>query len=241
MKLNELKAIQLARENENFKLVDMYDKSQRSEKSIEKTNHSDRTDKTDKSEDNTKRKASAMDDDEDDEDPYVKDQRQKIEFVDRLRKRDEERTKKLLEIKLGAKEEEEVKSRRQIAEIPKDERPEFVDRLRLVSPICKDRNLRRLKEEIEDNGWLFGEVDITDYEKKEQEGRRKILDVVVKAQQNREDFDDDYQIPEDDHDHKGLIDQKKKWELLTKRYNRREEENNQTINIEQEEWEDTQQ
>jgi len=35
------------------------------------------------------------------------------------------------------------------------------------------------------------------------------------------------------------LDEKKKWERLTKRYNRREEAN-QTINVEQKEWEDSQ-
>jgi len=45
-----------------------------------------------------KRQTRAVEDDDDDEDPYVKDQRQKKEFVERLKQRDVDKTKKKIGI-----------------------------------------------------------------------------------------------------------------------------------------------
>jgi len=191
-----------------------------------------------------KRQPRAADED-DDEDPYVRDQRQKKEFEERLKKRDEEKTKKILELKLTTKEEEEVKQRREIAQIPKEDQHEYTEKLRILSrrkylPTREVKIWTFLKGEVEDNERLFGDMKITKVEQQEQEEKKKILQVVENAQRNLENFDDMYQILDDEHDDKGRIDLKKRWELLTKRYYRREEEKNQTMNIEQKEWEDTQ-
>jgi len=168
-------------------------------------------------------------DEDDDEDPYVKDQRQKKEFEERLKKRDEDKTKKVLELKLTTKEEEEVKQRREIAQIPKEDQHEYTEKLRILSrrkylPTREEKILTFLKGEVDDNDRLFGDMKITKVEQQEQEERKKILQVVQDAQRNLENFDDMYQILDDEHDDKGRIDLKKRWELLTKRYYRREEE-----------------
>jgi len=83
-----------------------------------------------------------------------------------------------MEMKLSAKEEEEVRQRREIAKIPKEEQKAFLDRLRVLSrykylPIREDKIKLSLEEEIFDNDRLFGGEILTITEIKQQEERKK--------------------------------------------------------------------
>jgi len=83
-----------------------------------------------------------------------------------------------MEIRVGEEESEALQKRKKISEIPKEDRKDFVDRLREVSrrTYVKDREpkiLRNIQEEVADNEALFGDIPLGRVERQTNEVQKK--------------------------------------------------------------------
>eukprot|EP01125_Pyxidicula_operculata_P017168 TRINITY_DN5991_c0_g1_i1.p1 TRINITY_DN5991_c0_g1~~TRINITY_DN5991_c0_g1_i1.p1 ORF type:complete len:615 (+),score=183.14 TRINITY_DN5991_c0_g1_i1:732-2576(+) len=235
LKLQEMKAKEILKMNTSYKMVDM-------KQSREKDPSPEVDRQKDKKKNIRKKSKSAMDE-PDEEDDYTRDKREKKEFEERLKKKDEERTKKMMD-KLDPDDVEAIK-RRSVSNLPLEERTTEVDKLRELSrrkylEMREPQKIQELEEKLKDEKYLFKEEKLTEAERKKFELDKHILNVAKQSKGLQNLTHDAYNIPEDEFDNKGKLDQKKKWDKLTKRYYRREEEQNQTMNVEQRDWEDTQ-
>lgn len=171
-----------------------------------------------------------------------KDQKEKEAFEERLRLRDEEKTKKLTEKKL-TKEEQEEQSRRKYDTL--DERKEVVPKLRKYSRqeyLAKreDQKIQELKDMIEDEQFLFSDVQLTPAEKQELQRKRKLLETAESHKKQIEKMKiEGYHMPEsyDDSTQEG---RDKRKAALYERYHEIEDDDEATPWKEQEKWEGAQ-
>eukprot|EP01099_Mayorella_cantabrigiensis_P002926 TRINITY_DN2315_c1_g1_i1.p1 TRINITY_DN2315_c1_g1~~TRINITY_DN2315_c1_g1_i1.p1 ORF type:complete len:1050 (-),score=283.26 TRINITY_DN2315_c1_g1_i1:113-3175(-) len=197
------------------------------------------------------RKKSGKDDDDDDsdsgtkkvkrthssdEDSYERDAREKKEFEDRLKEKDQKKTKKLTESKGSKKAQQEADKRKSYTE---DEKDNLVPRLREISrrkylEMREPKKLQELKDDLKDEEYLFEGVNLTVEEKSEIEFKKHIYNL---AQQriNLVDRVARYEMPESYETPDGKIDQNKKLQALAARYEPEEVQIN-----EQDVWEDHQ-
>eukprot|EP01128_Nolandella_sp_AFSM9_P010324 TRINITY_DN710_c0_g1_i1.p1 TRINITY_DN710_c0_g1~~TRINITY_DN710_c0_g1_i1.p1 ORF type:complete len:1005 (+),score=215.59 TRINITY_DN710_c0_g1_i1:41-3055(+) len=179
------------------------------------------------------------------EDAHERDQRLKREFEERLKRKDEEKTKKFSGSKISYEEAEEIKRRKQIAALEdEEEKNKMVERLRDTSRrmYLKKREgqvIRDAEEAVRDES-IFQSENITEAEKQNALLKRKELQIVKELRADRDREVDAYMIPEDEFDDRGKLDAKKKFEKMTSRFHRQEEERATVMNTEQAEWEDHQ-
>lgn len=170
-----------------------------------------------------------------------KDLKERDEFAQRLKQKDAEKTKKLVEDRSSTKEGKEVARRRALAEDAAAREAAMPDlRLRSRQEYLKKREAEKIallrKQVIEESEELRSNPDLTRREKDDFAKNRELLR-IAEERLRIDDYRDGYTMPEDYITEKGKIDRKKKEEALYKRYVDRDEHGQERFITEQEEWE----
>lgn len=170
-----------------------------------------------------------------------KDVKERDEFAERLKQKDAEKTKKLVEDRSSTKEGKEVARRRALAEDAAAREVAMPDlRLRSRQEYLKKREAEKIallrKQVIEESEELRSNPDLTRREKDDFAKNRELLR-IAEERMRIDDYRDGYTMPEDYITEKGKIDRKKKEEALYKRYVDRDEHGQERFVTEQEEWE----
>lgn len=149
-----------------------------------------------------------------------RDRQEKEEFEQRLKERDEAKTRKLAEARIPKAELEELERRRKAEEA--DDRKGMVKTMRDISrqEYLKKREegkLEELKEALEDEKYLFQGVKLTEKERRDLEYKEQVYRLAVerKKQLDELETDDHYHMPSGYEDEKG---RSAKYEVLTQRY-----------------------
>lgn len=168
------------------------------------------------------------------EDDYEKDEKEKEAFVERLMQKDKEKTKKLTEKPLT--EEQQTEIRKRISAWASIDRETVIPRLRVLSrraylAMREPKKLRELKEELEDELYLFSGQDLTSEEQAEYDLKKKLYEIAVQRIATNNTVIEGYQIPDSnssftlhfftivgEFDDTGKIDQDQQMSLLTARY-----------------------
>ncbi|GAN06519.1 adenosinetriphosphatase [Mucor ambiguus] len=154
----------------------------------------------------------------------LQDIKERDELAQRLKDKDKERTKKLVEDR-SAKEGSEAQKRRNLAD-DKKARQEALPELRTRSnqqylKYREEQQLALLEQEIADEERFFSGQKMTRREIKDLEYKKEVLR-LAKARMNIDTKEDGYMMPEDYITEKGKIDRKKKENALYKRYEEEE-------------------
>ncbi|XP_014496103.1 pre-mRNA-splicing factor ATP-dependent RNA helicase DEAH1 isoform X1 [Vigna radiata var. radiata] len=190
------------------------------------------------SERQVKRKTSSGDDnDSESEEERLKDQREKEELEQHMRDRDAAGTRKLTEHKLSRKEEEEVIRRSSAAE------PEDIRALRKVSrqeylKKREEKKLEELRDDIEDEQYLFEGVKLSEAEYRELRYKKEIYELVKKRTEEADNVNE-YRMP-DAYDEEGGVNQEKRFSVAMQRYRDPNAEDKMNPFAEQEAWEEHQ-
>ncbi|KAK7301562.1 hypothetical protein RJT34_12429 [Clitoria ternatea] len=185
-----------------------------------------------------KRRTSAgEDDDSESEEERLKDQREKEELEQHLRERDVAGTRKLTEPKLTRKEEEEAIRRSNAAEqddiqtLRKVSRQEYLKKR-------EEKKLEELRDDIEDEQYLFEGVKLTEAEYRELRYKKEIYE-LVKKRSEEDDHVNEYRMPEA-YDQEGGVSQEKRFSVAMQRYRDPNAEDKMNPFAEQEAWEEHQ-
>ncbi|KAI7905673.1 P-loop containing nucleoside triphosphate hydrolase protein [Cokeromyces recurvatus] len=178
-----------------------------------------------KTESSRSKKREEEEEDNDDEEARaererLKDIQERDELAQRLKEKDKDRTKKLVEDR-SAKEGSEAYKRRNLAD-DKEARLAALPELRKRSnqkylKMREEQQLALLEQEIEDEKRFFSGQKMTRREIQELEYKEELLR-LAKARMNIDTKEDAYIMPEDYITEKGKIDRKKKESALYKRY-----------------------
>ncbi|KAJ1679937.1 hypothetical protein EV182_001018 [Spiromyces aspiralis] len=167
--------------------------------------------------------------------------RERDEFVERLKQKDKDRTKQLVEDR-SSKASSEAQARRNLADDQEARRkalPELRERSRQqYLRLREEQRLQLLRQEIADEETLFAGEKLTEREKQELEYKKQVLRLAEEQLEN-DDKVEGYTLPEDYITEKGKIDRKKKEEALYKRYIEPEARVSKGA-TEQEQWEQQQ-
>ncbi|ESQ33538.1 hypothetical protein EUTSA_v10006650mg [Eutrema salsugineum] len=175
-----------------------------------------------------KRKVSEDEDDgSESEEEMLRDQKEREELEQHLRDRDTARTRKLTEQKLSKKEQEEAVRRANALEkddlhsLRKVSRQEYLKKR-------EQKKLEELRDEIEDEQYLFGGEKLTETELREFRYKKELYDLVKKRTQDEDNVEE------------GGVDQEKRFAVAVQRY--RDLDSTEKMNpfAEQEAWEDHQ-
>ncbi|ERF73757.1 Pre-mRNA-splicing factor ATP-dependent RNA helicase-like protein cdc28 [Endocarpon pusillum Z07020] len=169
-----------------------------------------------------------------------RDREERDEFARRLAKRDDERSKKMVEDRSSAKDSA-LAQRRALADDAAGRSAAMPDlRLRSRQDYLKKREAEMLallrKQVAEEQAELRENPDLTSAERAEFAKNREVLRIAEERMKIDEHLDG-YALPEDYITEKGKIDRKKKEEALYKRYADRDEHGNERFVTEHEEWE----
>ncbi|KAG9064618.1 hypothetical protein KI688_002876 [Linnemannia hyalina] len=161
--------------------------------------------------------------------------RERDEFANRLKNKDEGKTKKLVEDRSSKSD-----TRRNLADDPdarKAALPTLRERAR-QEYLAKREGLQidKLRLQIRDDEELFDSKDLTKKEREELAYKKELLR-LAEERMNVDDRYDGYHMPEDYITEKGKLDKKKKHDALYKRY---EEEPGEKFVSEQDQWEEQQ-
>lgn len=186
-----------------------------------------------------RRKVSEDEDDgSESEEERVRDQKEKEELEQHIRDRDTARTRKLTEQKLSKKEQEEALRRANALEeddlnsLRKVSRQEYLRKR-------EQKKLEELRDEIEDEQYLFADEKLTETELREYRYKRELYDLVKKRTQD-EDNVEEYRIPDAYDDQEGGVDQEKRFAVAVQRYKDLDSREKMDPFAEQEAWEDHQ-
>nr|GEX93641.1 pre-mRNA-splicing factor ATP-dependent RNA helicase DEAH1-like isoform X1 [Tanacetum cinerariifolium] len=186
-----------------------------------------------------KHKASQDETDESEsEEERLRDQQEREELERHLREKDASRTAKLTEQNLSKREEEEAIRR---AKALKED--EGIGTLRKVSrqEYLKKRELKKLEEirdDIEDEQYLFNDVKLTEVEERELRYKKQIYELVKKRTQEDDNLDE-YRLP-DAYDDEHAPNQEKRFAVAMERYRDSKDGDKMNPFAEQEAWEDHQ-
>ncbi|MED6192049.1 Pre-mRNA-splicing factor ATP-dependent RNA helicase DEAH1 [Stylosanthes scabra] len=149
------------------------------------------------------------------EEERLKDQREKEELEQHLKERDAAGTRKLTEHKLTRREEEEA-IRRSTAQENDDIQP-----LRKVSrqeylKKREEKKLEELRDDIEDEQYLFEGVKLTEAEYRELRYKKEIYELVKKRAEEADNVNE-YRMPEA-YDQEGGVNQEKRFSVAMQRY-----------------------
>ncbi|KAK4277828.1 hypothetical protein QN277_015763 [Acacia crassicarpa] len=192
----------------------------------------------DEKERQVKRRISPDEDDgSESEEERLRDQKEREELEQHIRERDAAGTRKLTEQKLTRKEEEEAIRRANAAE------QNGIQSLRKVSrqEYLKKREMKKLDElrdDIEDEQYLFEGVKLTEAEYKEFRYKKEIYDLVKKRTMEEDDVNE-YRMPEA-YDQEGVVNQEKRFAVAMQRYRDPNAEEKMNPFAEQEAWEEHQ-
>ncbi|KAK4482598.1 hypothetical protein RD792_009762 [Penstemon davidsonii] len=194
-----------------------------------------------KNEDQERRVRGRTSKDEDDgsesEEERLRDQREREELEQHIRERDAAGTKKLTDQKLSKKAEEEAIRRSKALE------NDGLDTLRKVSrqeylKKREQKKLDELKDDIEDEQYLFQGVKLTEAEYREQRYKKEIYE-LVKKRTEESDYTNEYRMP-DAYDVEGGVNQEKRFAVAMQRYRDPAAEEKMNPFAEQEAWEEHQ-
>ncbi|KAE9601108.1 hypothetical protein Lal_00023795 [Lupinus albus] len=186
-----------------------------------------------------KRRKSRGDDDDDSEseEERLRDQREKEELEKHLRERDEAGTRKLTEHKLTQKEKEEEIRRTNALEkddlraLRKVSRQEYLKKR-------EEKKLDELRDDIEDEQYLFEGVKLTEAEKRDLRYKKEIYELVKKRSEETDNANE-YRMP-DAYDQDGGVNQEKRFSVAMQRYRDTTAEEKMNPFAEQEAWEEHQ-
>ncbi|KAJ2882734.1 hypothetical protein H4R27_003243 [Coemansia aciculifera] len=175
-----------------------------------------------------------------------KDAEERDAFAERLKQKDKDHTKKLVEDRSSANDAESQR-RRDLAndhDARREALPEIRSRARQeYLKLREEQRLEILRQEIADEEELFKGQTLTDKEIKDLEYKKELLR-LAEERKNVSDETDTYAMPEDYITEKGKIDRKKKQDALFKRYEdpdaRRTKQGGAPVLTEQEQWEQQQ-
>ncbi|XP_059639588.1 pre-mRNA-splicing factor ATP-dependent RNA helicase DEAH1-like isoform X2 [Cornus florida] len=185
-----------------------------------------------------KRRASEdEDDDSESEEERLRDQREREQLERNIRERDAAGTKKLTEPKLTRREEEEAIRRSNALE------EDDINSLRKVSrrEYLKKREHKKLEEirdDIEDEQYLFQGVDLTEVERRELRYKKEIYELVKKRSEEADDVAE-YRMP-DAYDEEGGVNQEGRFSVAMQRYRDPSAADKMNPFAEQEAWEEHQ-
>ncbi|KAL2456374.1 RNA helicase family protein [Abeliophyllum distichum] len=179
--------------------------------------------------------------DEDDasesEEEILRDQREREELEQHIRQRDAAGTKKLTELTLTKEQEEEVIRRSKALEEDDLETLRKVSRQEYLKK-REQKKLDELRDDIEDEQYLFEGVKLTEAEYRELRYKKEIYE-LVKKRTEESDSTNEYRMPEA-YDVEGGINQEKRFSVALQRY--RDPNAGEKMNpfAEQEAWEEHQ-
>ncbi|KAL7192227.1 hypothetical protein ACSBR2_024134 [Camellia fascicularis] len=185
-----------------------------------------------------KRRTSQDDDDgSESEEERLRDQREREKLERNIKERDAAATRKLAEPKLTQREEEEAVRRSNALEeddigaIRKVSRQEYLKKR-------EQKKLEELRDDIEDEQYLFDGVKLTEAEYRELRYKKEIYELVKKRSEEADNIDE-YRMPEA-YDQEGIVNQEKRFSVALQRY--RDTNAGEKMNpfAEQEAWEDHQ-
>ena len=171
----------------------------------------------------------------------LKDLEERDEFSERLKRKDLEKTKKLVEDRSSSKEGQALAARRALADDPSARSAAVPDlRIRSRQQYLVKREAEQLallrKQIAEDEQELLTNPDLTRREKEAFEKNKEILR-LTEERMRVDDHLDGYMLPEDYITEKGKIDKKKKQKALYERYVDRDQAGQERFVTEHEEWE----
>ncbi|EER36487.1 ATP-dependent RNA helicase DHX8 [Histoplasma capsulatum H143] len=172
-----------------------------------------------------------------------RDLKERDEFAKRLAKKDESKSKKIVEDRSSTKDSQAAR-RRALADDAAARSAAMPDlRLRSRQEYLKKREAERLallrKQVAEETAELRENPNLTRREKEEFAKNREVLR-LAEERLRIDDYRDGYALPEDYITEKGKIDRKRKEEALYKRYVDRDEHGHERFITEHEEWENEQ-
>ncbi|KAL5146517.1 Pre-mRNA-splicing factor ATP-dependent RNA helicase DEAH1 [Glycine soja] len=177
------------------------------------------------------------DSDSESEEERLKDQREKEELEQHMRERDAAGTRKLTEQKLTRKEEEEAIRRSKAAEqddiqsLRKVSRQEYLKKR-------EEKKLEELRDDIEDEQYLFEGVKLSEAEYRELRYKKEIYELVKKRSEEADNANE-YRMPEA-YDQEGGVNQEKRFSVAMQRYRDLNAEDKMNPFAEQEAWEEHQ-
>lgn len=167
-----------------------------------------------------KRRTSGGNSDNDDgsesEEERLRDQREREELERHIRERDAARTRKLTEPKMSKKEEEEATRRSNALEKDDLEALRKVSRQEYLKK-REEKKLEELRDEIEDEQYLFEGVELTEAERRELRYKKEIYELVTKRRTEDASEISEYRIP-DAYDVEGGVNQEKRFAVALQRY-----------------------
>ncbi|KAK7282572.1 hypothetical protein RIF29_11469 [Crotalaria pallida] len=182
-------------------------------------------------------KRSDDDYDSESEEERLRDQREKEELEKHIRARDEAGTRKLTEHKLTQKEKEEEIRRNKALEkddiraLRKVSRQEYLKKR-------EEKKLEELRDDIEDEQYLFDGVKLTEAEKRDLRYKKEIYN-LVKERMEEADNVNEYRMPEA-YDRDGGVNQERRFSVAVQRYRDTAAEEKMNPFAEQEAWEEHQ-
>ncbi|EOY22007.1 RNA helicase family protein isoform 1 [Theobroma cacao] len=185
-----------------------------------------------------KRRTSQDEDDgSESEEERLRDQREREDLERNIRERDAAATRKLMDPKLSRKEEEEAIRRSKafkeddINSLRKVSRQEYLKKR-------EQKKLEELRDEIEDEQYLFDGVKLTEAEYHELSYKKEIYELVKKRTEEDENMGE-YKMPEA-YDQEGVVDQEKRFAVALQRYRDPTAGDKMNPFAEQEAWEEHQ-
>ncbi|KAI9495489.1 hypothetical protein BDB00DRAFT_235398 [Zychaea mexicana] len=176
-------------------------------------------------------------DEKEKEEERLRDIAERDALANRIKEKDKEKTKQMVEDR-SSKEGSEARKRRNLGD-DKDARKSVLPSIRERSrqeylKLREQQRLELLRKQIEDEEFLFRDQKLTKREIQEHEYNKQVL-ALAEARLQIDTKEDAYMMPEDYITEKGKIDKKKKESALYKRY----EDDEQFIS-EQDQWEQLQ-
>ena len=172
------------------------------------------------------------------EDEEERDRRERVEFEKRLRNRDSESTKKLVEDRSSHREEADAERRAKAGRLTEHEMKAL--RLRSRQDYLKKRSAQELallrKQVADEAEEERNNLTLTQAEKDEFARNREALR-LAEEREGIDDHVDGYALPEDYITEKGKLDMKRKQDALYSRYVERDEHGRERYVTEHEEWE----
>ncbi|XP_030938377.1 pre-mRNA-splicing factor ATP-dependent RNA helicase DEAH1-like isoform X1 [Quercus lobata] len=177
------------------------------------------------------------DDGSESEEERLRDQREREQLEQNIRERDAIGTRKLTESKLTRREEEEAIRRSNaleqdgIGSLRKVSRQEYLKKR-------EQKKLEELRDDIEDEQYLFDGVKLTEAEYRELRYKKEIYE-IVKKRSEEDDNTNEYRMPEA-YDEEGGVNQEKRFAVAMQRYRDQGAADKMNPFAEQEAWEEHQ-
>ncbi|XP_048232456.1 pre-mRNA-splicing factor ATP-dependent RNA helicase DEAH1 isoform X2 [Ricinus communis] len=176
-------------------------------------------------------------DDSESEEERLQDQREREQLERNLRERDAAGTRKLTEPKISKKEAEEAVRRSHVLEedgigtLRKVSRQEYLKKR-------EQKKLEELRDDIEDEQYLFDGVKLTEAEVREIRYKKELYELIKKKSEDADDTNE-YRMPEA-YDQEGGVSQEKRFAAALQRYRDPNAGDKMNPFAEQEAWEDYQ-